>query len=58
LDKHIIEVAENIAMVIKRFMDSGLTVEEAARRMDVDVKYINAALERLADESTIVTKGY
>lgn len=49
LDNHIIEVAENIAMVIKRFIDSGLTVEETARRMDVDVKYTQAALERLTD---------
>lgn len=49
LDNHIIEVAENIVMVIKRFIDSGLTVEETAKRMDVDVKYTKAALEQLVD---------
>ena len=46
LDNHIIEVAENIVMVIKHFIDSGLTVEQTARRMDVDVEYIKAALEQ------------
>lgn len=46
-DRHIIEVAENIVMVIKRFIDSGLTVEQTAKRMDVDVKYTKAALEQL-----------
>ena len=33
-------------MVIKRFIDSGLTVEQTAMRMDVDVKYTKAALEQ------------
>ncbi|MCC8015660.1 MAG: VOC family protein [Eubacterium sp.] len=47
LDSHIIEVAENIIMVIKRFIDSGLTVEQTAKRMDVDVAYTKAALEQL-----------
>lgn len=46
LDKHIIEIAENIVMVIKRFIDSGLTVEQTAKRMDVDVKFTKAALEQ------------
>ena len=44
LDRHIIEVAENIAMVIKRFLDSGLTAEETATRMDVKIEYIKSAL--------------
>lgn len=44
LDKHIIEVAENIVMVIKRFISSGLTLEQTANRMDVDVNYIKSAL--------------
>jgi catechol 2,3-dioxygenase-like lactoylglutathione lyase family enzyme len=39
-DRHIIEVAESIGMVIKRFIESGLTEEQTAKRMDVDVKYI------------------
>jgi catechol 2,3-dioxygenase-like lactoylglutathione lyase family enzyme len=44
LDNHIIEVAENIVMVIRRFISSGLTVEETAKRMDVDAQYIKAAI--------------
>jgi len=40
---------ENIVIVIKRFLNSGLSVEETASRMDVPVKYIietlNAKIE-------------
>lgn len=42
LDKHIIEVGENMKIVIKRFLDSGLTIEETAVRMDVTVDYIKS----------------
>ncbi len=45
LDKHIIEVGENINMVIKRFIDSGLSIEETAARMDVPVDYIKSSLK-------------
>ena len=45
-DHHIIEVAENIAMVTKKFIDSGLTIEQTAKRMDVGIDYIKAILER------------
>ncbi len=41
-DKHIIEVGENIKVVCKRFLDSGMSVEEVAKRMDVPVKFVNA----------------
>ena len=44
-DKHIIEVGENLVIVIKRFMDSGLSAEETARRMDVPVEYVMGCLE-------------
>lgn len=44
LDKHIIEVGENIKVVCKRFINSGMTVEEVAKRMDVPVKFVNACL--------------
>ncbi len=40
LDHHIIEVGENMLIVIKRFVNSGLSVEETASRMDVPVEYI------------------
>ena len=45
LDNHIIEVAENIVMVIRRFIASGLTVEETAKHMDVDARYIKSTLK-------------
>lgn len=45
LDKHIIEVGENMVMVIKRFLDSGLSIEETAARMDVPVDYIKSSLK-------------
>lgn len=37
LDGHIIEVGENLKMVIKRFLDSGMSIEETSQRMDVSV---------------------
>lgn len=43
-DHHIIEVAENLNMVIKRFLDSGMTFENTAKRMDVPVKYIRSQI--------------
>ena len=43
-DKHIIEVGENMSAVCRRFADSGITAEEIGKRMDIDVKYVNAYL--------------
>jgi len=43
-DNHIIEVGENIIAVIKRFIKSGLSIEETAQRMDVSVDYIKSRL--------------
>ncbi len=34
-DKHIIEVGENMKIVCKRFLNSGMTPEQVAERMDV-----------------------
>jgi len=45
LDMHVIEVGENIKMVVKRFIQSGLSIEETAVRMDVSVEFINSCLE-------------
>lgn len=42
LDNHIIEVGENMEVVCKRFLDSGLTIEETAKRMDVPIKFVKA----------------
>lgn len=41
-DRHIIEVGENLKTVCKRFLDSGMTEEEAAERMDVPLKFVHA----------------
>lgn len=44
LDKHIIEVGENMAIVVKRFIDSGMTIEQTAIRMNVRAQYVEALL--------------
>ncbi|MDD2621358.1 MAG: VOC family protein [Syntrophomonadaceae bacterium] len=44
-DKHIIEVAESITMVVRQFLNRGLSVEETAARMDVSIDYIKSYLE-------------
>lgn len=44
-DRHIIEVGENMKAVCKRFIDSGMTPEQAAERMDVPVEYVNECMQ-------------
>ena len=44
VDKHIIEVGENMIMVVKRFINTGLSIEETANRMDVPVDYVRSLL--------------
>ncbi|AHF06005.1 VOC family protein [Desulfitobacterium metallireducens] len=44
LDKHVIEVGENTIMVVKRFINTGLSIEETAIRMDVSVDYVRSCL--------------
>lgn len=43
-DCHIIEVAESIRIVCKRFLDSGMTPEQVAERMNVPIKFVNGAI--------------
>ncbi len=43
-DRHIIEVGENLKVVCKRFLDSGMTSEQVAERMNVPMKFINACM--------------
>ncbi|GMQ63564.1 VOC family protein [Vallitalea sp. AN17-2] len=50
-DQHIIEVGENMTMVVKRFIDSGLSIEDTAIRMDVPVEYVKSCLESLKDRN-------
>jgi len=44
LDKHIIEVGESMNMVVKRFINTGLSIEETAARMDVPIDYVKSCL--------------
>ena len=44
-DRHIIEVGENMKTVCKRFIDSGMTPEQTAERMDVPIEYVRACIE-------------
>jgi len=48
-DGHIIEVGENLLVVIRRFIDSGMTVAETAVRMDVPAEYVNKTLEKYSN---------
>ena len=43
-DKHIVEVGENIIMVVRRFLNSGLSIEDIAVRMDVPIDYAKSCL--------------
>lgn len=43
-DMHIIEIGENIKTVCKRFLNSGMTVEQVAKRMDVPIKFVNSCI--------------
>lgn len=45
LDGHMIEVGENIKMVVKRFLDSGMSMEETSKRMDVPVADLEIILQ-------------
>lgn len=42
---HIIEVAEDMSMVVKRFVHNGMTMEQIAERMDVPVDYVKECLK-------------
>lgn len=44
-DGHLIEVGESMKMVIKRFLDRGMTMEEIAEKMDASV----ADLEKIRE---------
>lgn len=44
LDSHIVEVGEDMKMVVKRFLASGMTMEEVSTRMDVSVEDLTKLL--------------
>jgi len=43
-DRHILEIGENIKAVCKRFLDSGMTPEQVAQRMDVPIEFVKASM--------------
>ncbi|WP_295583106.1 VOC family protein [uncultured Oscillibacter sp.] len=43
-DGHIIEVGENMKTVIRRFLDTGMSLEETSKRMDVSVPDLETLL--------------
>lgn len=43
-DGHVIEVGENMAAVTRRFRDSGMSVAEIAKAMDIAEEYVEAYL--------------
>jgi catechol 2,3-dioxygenase-like lactoylglutathione lyase family enzyme len=44
-DGHVVEVGENMHVVTRRFIDSGMTIAETAARMRVPDDYVKAMLE-------------
>ena len=43
-DKHVIEVGENLRAVCIRFLNSGMTLQEVAERMDVPINFVRATI--------------
>lgn len=46
-DGHIIEVGEKITAAVKRFVDSGMNLQQIAQRMDVKEEYVREWLDEL-----------
>lgn len=44
LDEHLIEVGEDMQMVVKRFLASGMTMEEVSAKMDVSIEDLTKLL--------------
>ena len=40
LNEHLIEVGENMKVVVKRFLDSALTMEEVSMKMDAFIENV------------------
>ena len=46
MDGHLVEVGEDMGMVVRRFLRSGMTMEEVSDRMDVSMGDLEKLLER------------
>ncbi|MBU5484085.1 VOC family protein [Clostridium sp. MSJ-11] len=44
-DSHIIEVGESMRSVVKRFLASGMTIEEASKRSQYPVDFVKSCIE-------------
>lgn len=45
-DKHIIEVGEPLEVVVQRFAESGLSIEQIAERMDIPLDFVLSCLTK------------
>lgn len=43
-DHHIIEIGENIKVVCRKFLESGMSSEQVAKRMDVPIKFVKSCM--------------
>lgn len=50
-DGHIVEVGESMRLVVKRFLKTGLSVEEAAQRSMFPVPFVQMCAAELAEET-------
>ena len=56
-DRHVIEVGENMKSVCRKFLDGGMTPEQAAERMGVPLKFVKGCMrKKLADHSLDVSR--
>ena len=46
LDGNLIEVGEDMKMVVRRFLNTGMTMEEVSERMDVSIEDLGKLLDR------------
>ena len=46
LDGHLIEVGEDMKMVVRWFLNTGMTMEEVSERMDVSIEDLGKLLDR------------
>ncbi len=50
-DGHVIEVGESMSVVIKRFLKTGMTVEDAAAKSMFPVSFVEACLKELRESA-------
>ena len=56
-DQHVIEVGENMKSVCRKFLDGGMTPEQAAERMGVPLKFVKGCMrKKLADHPLDVSR--